>query len=404
MALTDTAVRNAKAKDKPYKKADERGLYLLVKPAGKYWRFDYRFGGKRKTLAFGVYPDVSLADARQYRDDARKLIARDIDPSATRKAERQAKAGADSFEAVAREWFEKHKPNWAENHAKTIIRRLERDIFPWIGTRPIKEITPPELLATLRRIEDRGALETAHRVLQSCGQIFRYAVATGRAERDQAADLRGALPPVQEKHLAAITDPKAIGPLLRTLDGYSGSFITRCALRLAPLVFVRPGELRQAQWCDIDLDAAQWCFAASKARKNMTSEHIVPLATQAVAILHELQPLTGACRYLFPSARSTARPMSENTVNAALRRMAIGKDEMCGHGFRAMARTILDEGLGFRPEIIEQQLAHAVKDPLGRAYNRTAHLEERRKMMQCWADFLDGLRHGADVVPIRAKR
>lgn len=276
--------------------------------------------------------------------------------------------------------------------------RLENDIFPWLGRHPISDITAKEFLATVNRIVDRGAVESAHRVLQNCGQVVRYAIATGRAERNPVADLRGALPPVKQTHLAAITDPHAIGGLLRAIDAYQGSFVTQCALRLAPLLFVRPGELRQAEWAEFDLDAAQWNLPAQKMK--MREPHLVPLAPQAVAILRELQALTGGGRYLFPSPRSPQRPMSNNGVLSALRRMGYGTEEMSGHGFRAMARTVLDEVLHFRPDYIEHQLAHAVKDPNGRAYNRTAHLAERRKMMAAWADYLDTLKAGGNVVPI----
>lgn len=399
MALTDLACRTAKAKDKPYKLADERGLYLLVTAAGgRLWRIDYRFEGKRKTLTFGAYPDVRLADARERRDEARKLLASGIDPAEYRKATKaqRASASANTFEAVAREWYAKFAPGWVASHGERILRRLERDIFPWIGEKPIAEITPPELLGTVRRIEERGALETAHRALQNCGQVFRYAVATGRAARDPSGDLKGALPAVKGTNFAAITDPQKVGPLLRDLDAYSGTLAVRCALQLAPLVFVRPGELRQALWADFDLDAAEWRYHVTKT----DTAHIVPLSRQALAILKEIQPLTGAGPYVFPSARSSERPMSDNALNAALRRMGIGKDELSTHGFRAMARTILDEVLGFRPDFIEHQLAHAVRDPNGRAYNRTAHLVERRKMMQAWADYLDKLKAGAEVIPL----
>ena len=399
MPLTDTAVRNAKPSTKPTKLFDERGLFLIVTPAGgKWWRFRYKVDGKEKLLSLGVYPDVGLKDARQRRDDARKLLADSIDPGENRKAVKAAKAerGANSFEVVAREWYAKYSPNWAEHHGNRIIRRFERDIFPWIGRRPIADVTAPDLLSALRRIENRGALETAHRALGNCGQVFRYAVATGRAIRDPSGDLRGALSPVKGEHFAAVTEPKQVAGLLRTLDSYQGTLTVACALKLAPLVFVRPGELRKAEWSDIDFDAAEWRYTVTKTK----TEHIVPLATQAVVILRELHALTGTGRYVFPGARTNGRPMSDNAILAAMRRLSIGKDEMSGHGFRAMARTILDEVLGVRPDLIEHQLAHAVKDPNGRAYNRTAHLPERREMMQLWADYLDKLKAGAEVIPL----
>ena len=402
MPLTDTAIRTTKPADKPIKLFDERGLLLLVAPSGgKWWRFRYRFDGKHKSLSMGVYPDVSLAKARERRDEARKLLADGIDPSKNRKAQKAARAdrNANSFEVVAREWFAKFKPNWVEAHSDKVIRRLERDVFPWIGGDPIAEVRAPDLLACLRRVESRGTVETAHRALQSCGQIFRYAIATGRASRDPSGDLRGALSTVKGTHLASITEPTAVGGLLRACDGYQGSLVTKCALRLAPLVFVRPGELRKAEWTEIDLERAEWNIPAE--RMKMREPHLVPLATQAVAILTELLALTGGGRYVFPGARTNGRPMSDNAILAALRRMGFAKDEMSGHGFRAMARTILDEVLGVRPDFIEHQLAHAVRDPNGRAYNRTAHLTERRKMMQQWADYLDKLKVGADVIPLR---
>lgn len=399
MPLTDTAIRKAKPSGKPFKMFDERGLFLLISAAGgKWWRLNYRFEGKQKTLSMGVYPEISLKDARARRDAARKLLAQGIDPSDNRKAVKSGRMerAANSFEVVAREWYAKYSPNWAKTHADKIIQRLERDVFPWLGARPVAEIAAPELLAAMRRIEARGALESAHRTLSNCGQVFRYAVATGRAERDPSGDLRGALPPYKRDHFAAITDPKRVGQLLREIDGYQGTFAVNCALRLAPLVFVRPGELRMAQWADIDLDAAEWRYTARKT----DTPHIVPLATQAVAILRELHAVTGHGQYLFPGGRSPKRAMSDNAILAALRRIGIAKEEMSGHGFRAMARTILDEVLGVRPDLIEHQLAHAVRDPNGRAYNRTAHLPARRKMMQQWADYLDKLKVGADVIPI----
>ena len=397
MPLTATKIRNAKPGPKPVKLFDERGLYLEVSPAGgKWWRLKYRFGGKEKRLSLGVYPDVGLKGARDRRDEARKLVAAGVDPSENRKAVKSARAQrqANSFEAVAREWFARHNPTWAPNHGDRILRRFERDIFPWIGGQPIAEVAAPGLLDVLRRIENRGAVETAHRALGNCGQVFRYAIATGRAERDISSYLRGALSPVKPEHFASVTDPRQVASVLRTIDAYEGTLTVQCALRLAPLVFVRPGELRTAEWKDIDLDQAEWRYTITKTN----TLHIVPLCRQAVEILKELHPLTGQGRYVFPGARSTSRPMSNNAVLAAMRRMGIAKGEMSGHGFRAMARTILDEVLGFRPDFIEHQLAHAVRDPTGRAYNRTAHLTERRRMMQAWADYLDNLKNGADIV------
>jgi integrase len=402
MALTDTQIRKAKPTEKTQRLFDGGGLYLEISPkGGKWWRLKYRFGGKEKRLSLGVYPDISLKEARERRDDARKLLANEIDPSENRKAVKAAKVerAGNSFEVVAREWYAKHSPNWSANHGDRIIRRLERDIFPWLGGKPIAEISAPQLLEAIRRIEQRGALETAHRALGNCGQVFRYAVATGRAERDPSGDLRGALPPVKGTHFASVTDPTKVAGVLRALDSYEGTLTVRCALRLAPLVFVRPGELRHAKWADIDLEAAEWRYTVTKT----DTQHIVPLSRQAIEILTELHPLTGRGHYVFPGARSAARPMSDNAILAAMRRMGIGKDEMSGHGFRAMARTILDEVLGFRPDYIEHQLAHAVRDPNGRAYNRTAHLPERRKMMQDWADYLDKLKAGAEIVPINQR-
>jgi integrase len=400
--LSDIQVKNAKPRDKDYKLSDGHGLYLLVTPTGgKLWRLQYRYAGKQKLLSFGAYPSISLADARQRREDARKLLANSVDPGEVRKAQKAATVAEteNSFEVVAREWHNKFSGSWSSSHAETTLRRIELDAFPVLGAKPIEEIKAMDLLTMLRRIESRGALETAHRVRTICGQVFRYAVATGRVERDPTADLKGALPPYKKGHLAAITDPKEVIPLLRAIDGYQGSFVVKCALQLAPLVFVRPGELRQAEWSEFDFDTAEWNIPAE--RMKMKVAHLVPLSTQAVEILRELQTLTGNSRYLFPCHRSFARPMSNNAINAALRRMGFEKDEMTGHGFRAMARTILDEVLQVRPDFIEHQLAHAVRDPNGRAYNRTAHLSERKKMMQQWADYLDKLKTGAKVISLR---
>ncbi|MFT0170957.1 tyrosine-type recombinase/integrase [Paraburkholderia mimosarum] len=399
MALTDTTIRNAKPGDKPLKLFDGGGLFLLIAPTGgKLWRLKYRFDGKEKLLALGAYPDVSLKKAREHRDEARKLLADGVDPGANRKAQKAAKraSAADSFEVIAREWFARFAPTWAETHSSKVIQRLEKDVFPWLGSRPIAEITAPELLTILRRIEDRGALDTALRAKQNCGQIFRYAVATGRAERDPSGDLRGALAPVTHQNFAALTDPKDVAELLRAIEAFRGTFIVKCALQLAPMLFVRPGELRTAEWTAFDLDKAEWRYLVTKTR----TEHLVPLPSQAVAILRELHALTGQRHNVFPG-RDQRKPMSGAAVNAALRRMGYDtKTEITGHGFRAMARTILHEELHFKPEVIEHQLAHKVPDALGTAYNRTRFLNERRIMMQQWADYLDRLRAGAQIVPI----
>ena len=399
--LSEVKIRTTKPGKNPYKLFDGGGLFLLVTPSGgKLWNFKYRFDNKEKKLALGPYPEISLLDARQRRDEARRQIAHNIDPGAVRKAQKQAKTEEiETFEVIGREWYTKFTQTWTPGHATTIMSRLERDLFPWIGNYPINQIKAPELLATLRRVESRGALESAHRIRTIAGQVFRYAIATGRAERDPAADLKGALPQPNKKHFAAITDSKEVAPLLRALDGYQGHFIVKCALKLAPMLFVRPGELRNAEWVEIDLDEAIWNIPAHKMK--MKQAHMVPLCHQAVEILMQLKELTGASQYVFPSGRSFARPMSNNAVNAALRRMGYDKETMTGHGFRAMARTILDEVLHIRPDYIEHQLAHAVRDPNGRAYNRTAHLEKRRKMMQTWADYLDELKAVAVMVPFK---
>jgi integrase len=408
MALTDIQVKTAKSAEKDYKLTDGNGLYLLVAASGgKRWRFKYRFGGKEKLLAFGTYPDISLKEARDKRHEARNMVANGIDPGAERKElkraeQEQQEIVENSFEVVAREWHSKFSSQWSPGHAKTTMDRLERDVFPWLGNMPVANVKPVDLLGVLRRVEGRGALETAHRVRTICGQVLRYAVATGRAERDSAADLRGALPPVREKHHAALTDPKEVADLLRAIECFKGTFHVKCALRLAPMFFVRPGELRQMEWAEIDFETEQWNLPAEKMK--MKQAHIVPLCRQAVSILKELQPLTGFGRYVFPCHRSPLRPMTNNAVNAALRRMGYTSDEMTGHGFRAMARTILDEVLHVRPDFIEHQLAHAVRDPNGRAYNRTAHLAERKKMMQQWADYLDGLKTGAKVIQFKRQQ
>ena len=400
MPLTDTAVRTAKPGEKPSKLFDERGLFLIVTPAGgKWWRLRYRFGGKEKLLSLGTYPDVSLKDARQRREDARKLLANDTDPGENRKVQKAAKVerAANSFEVIAREWFIKHRDTWAKSHADNILARLENDVFPWLGGKAITDITAPEVLKVLRRIDTRGARYTAHRAKGNISMVMRYAIATGRAERDPCPDLKGAIPAPKESHFVSITEPSKVAELLRAIDGFRGTFVVQAALRLAPLLFVRPGELRMATWAGIDIDKAEWRYFVTKTK----TEHSVPLATQAVAILKELHDLTGHGRYVFPGARGNDRSMSEAAINAALRRMGYDtKTEITGHGFRAMARTILHEELHQKPEVIEHQLAHKVPDTLGTAYNRTKFLKERKAMMQLWADYLDKLKAGAEVIPL----
>jgi len=401
MPLTDTAIRNAKPAAKPVRMFDGGGLYLEVSPAGgKLWRLKYRIAGKEKRLALGAYPDVGLKDARERRDAARKLLANDVDPSENRKIQAAAKTerATNSFETIAREWFAKNRDAWAVTHSEKIIKRLESNVFPWLGGKPIAEITAPDVLAVLRRIEGRGTNDTAHRAGGNISQIMRYAIATGRATRDPVPDLRGALPPLRHTNFAAITEPAKVGEMLRAFDGFQGTFVVKSALLLAPLAFVRPGELRQALWADMDLDRAEWRYFVTKTK----TDHLVPLAAQAVASLRELHALTGHGRYVFPG-RDPQKPMSEAAVNAALRRMGYDtKTEITGHGFRAMARTILHEELHQKPEVIEHQLAHKVSDALGTAYNRTLFLKERKAMMQLWADYLDKLKAGAEIIRLHA--
>ncbi len=400
MSLSDTAIRNAKTKDKPYKISDEKAMYLLVDVKGnKYFRMDYRFNGKRKTLALGVYPDTTLKDARDKRDQARQQLAEGIDPSDNKKAVKRSRAesAANSFEVVAREWFECKMTDKSDSHRTRTIANLERDVFPWIGSLAIADLKSPELLKVLRRVEDREAIETAHRILQVCGQILRYAIATGRIESDISPALKGSLKPVDGGHFGAITEPKQLAALLRAIDEYSGSVIVKTALQIAPMVFVRPGELRSMQWGQLDFDAREWRYLVTKTNV----QHIVPLSNQVIELLKNIQPITGNGLHVFPSERTPngSRCMSDVALLAALRRMGFTKEEVTVHGFRATARTLLDEVLGFRPDFIEHQLAHSVRDPNGRAYNRTAHLAERHKMMQSWADYLDKLKAGAEIIP-----
>ena len=403
--LSKLLIEKTKHGSKTIRLWDGRGMYLEISPkGGKWWRLKYWFGGKERRMSLGVFPDVSLADAREKREEARRKVAAGVDPGEQRKAEAIAlvETTENTFEAIAREWFGMFSVKWVAGHADKIIRRLELNVFPYIGARPIKAITAPELLAVLRRMEARGANETAHRALQVCGRVFRFAVATGRAERDPSRDLGGALAPTKEKHLASITDPQEVGALLRAIDAYEGAWITRCALRLAPLVFVRPGELRQAQWAEFDFEKSEWRIPAP--RMKMRVQHIVPLSTQAVAVLRDLQPLTGRFAFAFPGVRSRFRPMSENTITAALRRMGYSGQDMTGHGFRSMASTLLNEQ-GWNRDAIERQLAHGERDAVRAAYNYAQHLPERRKMMQAWADQLDRLKSELpDIKAIRTTR
>ena len=399
MPLSATAVQSAKAKAKSYKLSDSGGLYLEISPkGGKWWRYKYRFDGKEKRISLGTYPDVSLAKAREKHSAARKLLADGINPSEDRqniKASKKLNA-TNSFEQVARAWITSHMVNKAESHKSKVLRRFELYLFPWIGSKPISSITAPQFLETVKRVESLNIAETAKRTLQTAGQVFRYAVQNGFTERDVTADLKGALAATTKKHMAALTDPKEVSELLRAIDGFKGSFTVLCALKMSPLVFARPGELRTAKWADIDLKAAEWRYVASKTNTN----HLVPLSTQAVAILSSLQPVSGKGVYVFPGGHSPLRPMSEAAVNAALKRLGYNtQTEITGHGFRAMARTLLHEQLNFDPNIIEHQLAHVVPDNLGAAYNRTKFIVQRKEMMQVWADYLDELKTGVKAKP-----
>lgn len=412
MALTDTFVRQVKhtGKSAGDKHADGGGMYLLVKAVGRYWRLDYRFAGKRKTLALGTYPEVSLAKARQRRDKARELLADGLDPSVAKRSEKlaTAAAAANTFEAVARECHAVKRDGWSPRYAARWLERMEKDLFPHVGRMTLPEISAPMLLEVLRRIEKRGANETAHTLRQTAGQVFRYGIQTGRCERNPVADLHGALQPIIVKHMAAVLEPVKAGELLRAIYGYSGQPMTKAALQLSALLFQRPGNIRQMEWAWLDLDAGLLTIPAEamKRRKHQKINgrpHFVPLAPQSVAILHELHPLTGHGRFVFPSLRTGERAMSDNTVNAALRRLGFTSDEMTAHGFRAMARTLMVERLpGIDPEVIEAQLAHGKSGPLGAAYDRAGYMDQRRKMMKEWADYLDRLRIGADVIPLRS--
>jgi len=399
--LTAVQVKNARFEGKPFKLADGDGMYLLVAEKGKYWRLDYRFADKRKTLALGTSPEVGLEEARKAREDARTKLREGIDPSDARKQAKVAAIAktANTFEAVAREWHKEFKPTWSESNATKNLRILELNAFPWIGSRPIADVTAPELLAVIRRAKDRGLLDTAHRLRQVAGMVFRYGIVTGRCDRDVSADLRGALPAKQQKHMAALTDPEAFGALLRDLWAYKGSFITACALKLSTLFGLRPGELRSLEWSEVDFDKHLIRIPLGKMKARRM--HVVPLAAQAIAILEELKPLTGAGKYCFPGQQSKDRPMSENTVNAALRRLGYDtQNEQSAHGFRSSFSTMAHGSSQFRAEVVEVQLAHKHGDATRLAYDRGDFLEERRKLMAWWAEECDRMRKGADVIPI----
>jgi integrase len=390
--LTELKAKNAKPKATEYKLSDGLGLHLLVTPSGgKLWRLQYRYDGKQKKISFGAYPSVSLAEARKRRDEARDLVSEGIDPGAEKKAQRRSAVidAENTFEKVTRRWYKEKKEEWTDHHAHHVMRRLEMHVFPVIGERPISSIETPELVGIMRKVS-KHSVETGHRIKTIFYQVFRWATYGGVISMNPAADLRGAIRPKNPKPMAAPTDPKDVGPMLRALDQYQGSFVVQCALKLAPLWFCRPGELRSAEWSEVDFAARTYSIPPE--RMKMGLGHIIPLSEQAVAILEKLKEVTGRGRFVFPSGRTTLRCMSENAITAALRRMGFDGEELTGHGFRAMARTILDEVLDVRADFIEHQLAHAVKDPNGRAYNRTTHLESRREMMQLWADYLDELK------------
>ena len=404
--LTDKAIQAATPQPdgKPKKYGDGGGLYLLVRESGgsvsKLWRYKYRVLGKEKTLSIGAYPEMGLKHARTIHDEAREQLSKGVDPSAHKqhlKAVKQQLA-QDSFESVAREWFTGHSLTWTDNHAKRVLIRLENDVFPWLGSVPIATIEPPDVLQCLKRVESRGALETAHRIKQTIGQVFRYAVATGKAKRDQTTDLKGALPPVKQKHFAAIIEPKLIGELLRGCWAYKGDYTVQAALKLSAYLFTRPGEIRRMEWQEIDFQECRWIIPAEKMKTR--AAHVVPLPEQVIEVLRDLQPLTGNYAFVFPGVRSKSRPMSDNTVRQAIRRLGYDNTQMTAHGFRAMASTTLYE-LGYSSDLIERQLAHVVGNDVRRAYDRSENLPERRAMIQHYANHLDTLRIGAEVIPIK---
>ena len=420
---SDATIKATRPGDSRKRLTDGAGLFLLlsVKGGSHGWRFDYTFEGRKKTISFGTYPATTLAIARRKAEAARQLVAEGFDPSAQRKSERAVHAKAnearhrakeglpelDSFEAIAREWYGIKRTGWATSYGEKVMARLEGDVFPWLGRTQIAEIAPAQILEVVRRIESRGVIETAHRVLESIGQIYRYAIACGKASNNPTRELKEVLKPAIPRNFPAITDPTRFGELLRACDNYAATPVVRAALKLAPMLLLRPGELRFAEWPEIDLDAALWTVPAARMKrelrgKKLGAPHLVPLPRQAVEVLRDLHPLTGHAAMVFRGERHHHRAMSENTVNAALRAMGFSADEVTGHGFRATARTMLHERLGFSPDVIEAQLAHSVRDSLGRAYNRTEFVQQRREMLQAWADFLDKLRAGLKGAPIRS--
>jgi|UPI0003714B47 integrase len=404
MVLTDAKARAAKPRKdgKQYKLTDGHSMYLLVKPAGKYWKLDYTYQKKRRTLSLGVYPTVTLKEARKAAEEARELLRHGVDPFQQRRAERltkEAQHNGNTFEGVALELLEKKAATLSPSTIESNRHNLQRHVFPWLGSALLEDVTAPAVLSLLRRIESRGAMETAHKVRGLCGQVMRYGVATGRITSNPIRDLAGAIAAVKVTHRPAITDPVRVGELMRAIDGFKGTLVVQCALKLSPLVFLRPGELRQLRWEWVNIDEQEIRLPADIMK--MRQRHIVPLSKQALQILEEIRPLTLAGCYVFPSVRGHLRPMSENTINATLRRLGFDKSEMCAHGFRGMASTLLHEQ-GYPSDWIERQLAHKEGNAIKAAYNHARHLSERRKMMQAWADYLDAVKHGADVVPIRS--
>jgi len=410
MPLTDTFVKNLKPDGSATgkKHSDGHGLFLLVKDSGKYWRLAYRFNDKQKTLALGVYPIITLAKARQRREKARELLSEGIDPSSAKRAEKVASriAAVNTYEAVAREFHAAQSAGWSKSYSARWLQTMRKDLFPYLGKLTLPEISPALLLDALRRVEARGTFETAHTLRKNAGQVFRYGVQTARCERNPVTDLRGALKPVVVKHMAAVLEPQKTGELLRAIAGYSGQPVTKAALELSALLFQRPGNIRAMEWAWVNLQDAMITIPAAAMKRRLHQKlngrpHFVPLAQQAVAVFEELQPLTGHGKYVFPSLRTGERPMSENTVNAALRRLGFAQDEMSAHGFRAMARTLMVERLGVSEDVIEAQLAHGKAGPLGAAYDRAEFMDQRHRMMAEWADYLDQLRTGADVISIQ---